>query len=549
MKMYLKKSITKFVLPLLLAMVTVAGNAQTQRNGYFLDRYAYRYQLNPALMNDWGFLSISPLAHWGLDVQTNFGMSDFLYPGTKDGKDVLFTFMDNNSVSEKELSKKLPHTLNLRFNFTTNILSFGFFAWGGYNVFGLDFTNNFRLEIPRDFFLIPKKNFGGNYDLTGLGVRDEAYLTLSLGHARKLDFIDDKLTAGATLKVLLGAGALKGGLVNSYLNLGTQEGKPGDVGYKLNYEARAAAAIKLNLPKNADGTVNTDDLMDALTSNISFNGLAGWGLGIDLGATYQLLPELLLSAAITDLAFIKWKDQIYLQADSAFEYTFNGIESIGGDNIWEKPNTDGLTDMRAEENSGSHTTALNANLRLGAEYWVHKYISFGLLSTTRFSGWGTMTELMVTANIKPKWFNFVLNTSISNWGPSWGFYLGWSPRYFVNFFMSIDWLPYKYAAKLDGIPVPVIPANNVSLSLNMGASIPLNRNPDRVPKVVDAQRSFEVQENNALQGGTAIEWQQSNNAKTSGQNAKPVTVKGVSDIDKAESKEIKRLNKPIVDDD
>ena len=537
----------KSAILLLLAMAATAGNAQTQRNAYFLERYAYRWQLNPALLPDWGFLAITPLAHWGFDVQTNFGVSDFLYYNSKDNN--LYTFMDKDAITATDFSNAMPHTLNLRANVHLNLASFGFFAWGGYNVFGLDFTNNARIEIPKDFLMIPKKNLGDKYDLSGLGIRNEAYVTLSLGHARRLSFIDSALTVGATLKVLLGGASIKAQLIDSYLDLRS------NLGYKLNYELMAASAVKLNFPPNGS-TSQTGDLMGNLTENIGFNGLGGWGLGIDLGAAYQLLPELTLSAAITDLAFIRWNDMFYGQTKAA-EYEFKGFEHLGGesfkadDYLPSKEQTDALSTLYVEGNK-SRTTALNANLRIGGEYVVYRhrdkdgnernFISFGLLSTTRFSGWGTMTELMATANLKPKWFNFVLNAAISNWGPTWGLYLGWAPRYFVNFFMSIDYVPYKFMGMFG------LPANNASVSVNMGASIPLNWNPERKPKTGTHNKGFEISSDPLSGGGNALEVQQQMRRKAAGEKVKPVSIRGV-ESDSPKPSKLRKLKRPIVDTD
>ena len=35
-------------------------------------------------------------------------------------------------------------------------------------------------------------------------------------------------------------------------------------------------------------------------------GLSGFGMGVDLGATYQLTENIMLSAAVLDLGFISW---------------------------------------------------------------------------------------------------------------------------------------------------------------------------------------------------------------------------------------------------
>ncbi|GHT66688.1 hypothetical protein FACS189452_03010 [Bacteroidia bacterium] len=496
----------------------------------------YRYQMNPALLNDWGFLSISPLAHWGFDAQTNFGISNFFYPHPTDNSK-LITFLDN-SVSSKDFLNGIHRSNEIRFDMSFNILSFGFFAWGGYNVFGIDFKNEFRFAIPKDLFAFLKNQMdnrnGTHYKIGGLQVRDDAYAVVSLGHARPLGFIDEKLTAGATLKVLLGAASAKAGPTDFDLYMSQDKWE-----VKLNYEAMISSVMKMNWETDKDGNVNG-------LGDMTFGGLGGFGLGIDLGATYQLLPELMLSAAITDLGFIKWKNTLYA-ASNAQPFVFNGLEGIGGDGfkLEDQINidtfTNGLSQLRPGTGVG-HTSYLNANLRLGAEYYVHKYISFGLLSTTRFSGWGTMTELMATANLKPKWFNLVLNAAISNWGPSWGLYLGWAPRYFVNMFLSVDYVPFSYT-KMKDIPIPV-PVNDISLSINAGATIPLNRN-----KLRDKPEDMRSIGTMNMEGGTAMDWQQENNAKSAGTTKevkrKVERSKSIDKLNKEEEKEVKRMTQPI----
>jgi hypothetical protein len=162
-----------------------------------------------------------------------------------------------------------------------------------------------------------------------------------------------------------------------------------------------------------------------------------------------------------------------------------------------------------------------------------------MLFTTRFAGSSTMVELMGAINFKPlKWFNFVLNTSVSNWGPSFGFYLGVAPRYFLNMFMSVDYVPYSYGvlSSMGGIPVP---SRDLSLSLNMGASIPLNRN--RLYEKVEVLSSL----GGALDksGGTAIDWQKANNAKTAGDKSVNLPKVDRAPIDAAEKKAKDNMNK------
>jgi hypothetical protein len=49
------------------------------------------------------------------------------------------------------------------------------------------------------------------------------------------------------------------------------------------------------------------------------------GFGLDIGATYNISEKIMVSAALTDLGFIKWKtDVTNLQAKGRFE--FSGID-------------------------------------------------------------------------------------------------------------------------------------------------------------------------------------------------------------------------------
>ena len=53
--------------------------------------------------------------------------------------------------------------------------------------------------------------------------------------------------------------------------------------------------------------------------------LSGFGMAFDLGATYQVMPDLMVSAAITDLGFISWSNTY--MASSAGNWTFDGFKN------------------------------------------------------------------------------------------------------------------------------------------------------------------------------------------------------------------------------
>lgn len=76
-------------------------------------------------------------------------------------------------------------------------------------------------------------------------------------------------------------------------------------------------------------------------------GLTGFGMAVDLGATYKLREDLTLSAAILDLGFISWNNTIKA-ATSNKPWEFDGFKNIamGSDDAdGDKPLEDQLEDL------------------------------------------------------------------------------------------------------------------------------------------------------------------------------------------------------------
>lgn len=452
----------KIVLIALLSVITLNVNGQTLRSGQWLERMPYRHQLNPALMNDYGYFAFPVLGNFNVGVQSNVGLSTFLYPRGTDGE--LITFLDKR-VSAGEFLDKLSSTNQLNFDISMPIISFGFFAFGGYNTFGVDFRTSVSTSLPYDLFAFLKlgmdKAEGSSYDASNLHLKANAYASVSIGHARP---ITDKLTVGVTLKALIGG-------ANAKLNVS-------DLKINLSEDAwRIKSNAELFIGGSGITFETTDSgYVDGL--KYSFDGVGGFGLGADIGATYQLLDNLQLSLAITDLGFIRWSNSLHATTRNE-EFYFDGFDNIGGDdddNSLENQMDDMIDDLEDmirvyPGHSQSSTSYLNAVLRAGAEYSILKNkISFGVLSTTRFAGKGTWTEFMGSVNLKPvKWFNVAVTGALSNFGPSWGWVLNICPRGF-NFFVGMDYMFTKVSKQY-------IPINNANANVNFGINFPMTRNP------------------------------------------------------------------------
>ena len=188
-----------------LAVFAFVGEAvaqpQINRSAYFWGGATYRHELNPAFMGERGYMSMPGLGNLSVGAQGTAGVGDFLF--VKSNGD-LMTFM-HEEVSRKDFLNGLPNRLKMGFNVNENILSTGFYAWGGFNTIGLSIKSNTNLSAPDQLFKFMKNGVdapeGTRYTVNDLSILSTNYAELALGHARQ---INDQWTVGAKMKFLVG---------------------------------------------------------------------------------------------------------------------------------------------------------------------------------------------------------------------------------------------------------------------------------------------------------------------------------------------------------
>ena len=166
--------------------------------------------------------------------------------------------------------------------------------------------------------------------------------------------------------------------------------------------------------------------------DIDSPGISGFGFGIDLGASYKILNNLTVSAAILDLGFINWSKSNTTIAKTEGEHTYNDfMNDIDPDNYnpedFENMNPDEIqnyvtsnTDIFdldliqfQEGEAKSRKTTLRSTLNIGAEITLlNNKLGFGVLSSTQFTLPSSYSELTVSANYRPRnWFGATLSYS------------------------------------------------------------------------------------------------------------------------------------------
>lgn len=460
------KYAAKYIISLCLAGFLTAGlSAQTALNSsYFMEKMTKRNQLNPALKTPNNYVGMPGLSNFYLGVNSNLGLGTFLYP--RDNK--LVTFL-HESVPADEFLPKLTANNTVELDLNVDLISFGFWAWGGQNTFNLAVKSNTGAYLPKEIFQFLKTGQEAtgvtHYDMSNVTVTTSNYLELALGHARD---ITDKLGVGAKVKILLGAAHAEARIDRMDITMSQDEWK-----IKQSGHLQATSLLELTTDPETGEVTNYK-----LGNNF---GLAGFGLGLDLGATYKLIDNLTLSASLTDIGFMRWNNLTRAETDPTKEFQYTGFDNIGakddenGDNPFKQKADQLGEDLKAltkfyptdEQSVGN---SLRTTLRVGAEYCVlDNAISFGLLSTTRFAGYRTYAEGMAAINFRPlSALHFTVNGSVSNMGSSVGAILNICAQGF-NFFIGTDYFATRYSKQF-------IPINHARANLSLGLNFTFGKN-------------------------------------------------------------------------
>lgn len=452
------KSALTIVLSLLL---TVPSVAQTQNSSYFLDGSFDRHKLNPALAPERGYLSLPVIGGTTFSLNGNIGLSNFLYE-SKSSPGMLTTFM-SSEVDRNRFMNALPDNSKFGISFDMEILSLGFRAFGGYATMGFTLRNREQVSIPKQMFGFMKAGLSnGNYLIENMNINSVTYMESMIGYSRE---IIDNLKVGVNLKFLSGVAYADANIDRMKANISGNE-------WIVNANATMqVAAPGVIVTKAEDGTI------DGFEEEIVFEGLPSSGFAMDLGAYYDfsnLVEGLSLSASVTDIGAIKWKD-IVIGKTKNEDIVFDGFDNydVMGDDAAEEEMEqlgEDFQDLLKIYQMPSETKNVNlgATFRLGVEYSLPfvDWISVGELFTCR-TGTYKYTESRTSIVLSPlRWFELSGNVAFtSNYGTMLGFMLNIHPAGF-NFFIASDGIKANLNPQF-------IPVDEFGANLMFGIKMPI----------------------------------------------------------------------------
>lgn len=404
----------------LLLFVSLSGQAQFLRTSYFMEGSHYRLQLNPALTPGRGYINIPAIGSLNASVNSSsLGYEDIM--------DIIENSSSDDYFMSQDFINRLDATNNLNVNLNTDIISAGWYKGKNFWSFNIGVRNDISATIPRTVFEFMHemnslsadgyanldKEFGGQQ------LKINSFAEVGLGFARD---INSRLTIGGKVKALLGIGNVS--LKVNNITVKSQLTGINDWGYIDPDQVSGSASIEVDAALESSSKLleleeTTDDNGNRYIDDIDFGsfGFAGYGVGIDLGASYKLLKNLTLSASVLDLGFIKWgKGNTYVANANGYQTysSDNALEFMDIVTSGEVLNFDMLELGIDEDAAKSRTSSLTTTVVVGAEYaLLNNWLVLGALYTGRFADLKTLNELTFSANIRPKnYFNLAVSYSV-----------------------------------------------------------------------------------------------------------------------------------------
>lgn len=416
--------------------------SQDFQTGYFMKDYIYSYRLNPAFRPQKSFIGLPALSGISARSNGNVGIDNFLFP-LDNGK--LGTFMHPEVPASKFLGA-LSGRNKLSSGVTMNVLAFGFKTKGIYHTFDVSIRSLSGLSVPYELFSFMKEGIDGKIEIPTIKLHTTAFAEIAYGFSARIGSI----SAGIRLKGLVGAANARMEVKN--LSVESDGGR-----WTVSADGTLKGAAKgLAVPvKSGDDGEPVIDL-EGITDELSdIDKPAGAGGAIDLGVSWKIQPKLELSASITDLGAIRWKNNINGRTANA-TWTYDGDSDDVLDDL------SSLLEFRPEDEA-AETMMLPVTARLGARYELLSFLDAGLLLTHGF-GAVPWNEARVSANARLLGFLGLTGAAAAGtFGFSWGLAANFNLKV-LSLFVGADSIPTRYTPQY-------IPLGKPNLAFTFGINI------------------------------------------------------------------------------
>jgi hypothetical protein len=456
----------KYLLVLLMAMIVAGASGQNSQTMYYMN-IPQNHLMNPAMRPSNSFyIGLPVISGTNVNISNNFvNFSDvFMKSPTSDS---VITFMHPDYNIDKFIAK-IKDKNSISPQAMVQLFGMGFSAGkDGYVFLDINERLEGNLVLPGDLFRLAFKGnqqfVGSTIDLSAFRGDLKYYREFGLGFSK--DFTG-KLRLGVKAKLLTGIGSVS--IDNRALGITVNN----DYTHTLDADLAVNLSGPFILSKDSKNKIESIKIDDSRI-NTGRKGIdylfapRNVGLGLDLGATYDISDKIMISAAITDIGFIKWKrDVINIQAKSQFQFSgLNMSDVINGTKTFDELGKEMLDSLKnsfvVSDSKNPYTTWLPVGVTIGGSFIVSRSFSLGLLSYSRIIGKQIREAFTLSGNLNLRnaFSTSVSYTITNNSYDNLGFGLAFRPG-IVQFYFIADRIPLSFN-KITDFPVPLPSGWNV----------------------------------------------------------------------------------------
>ncbi|MGQ9620057.1 MAG: DUF5723 family protein [Bacteroidales bacterium] len=467
--MFRKTTRLSFIL-LFFAILVRAQNSQVM---YYMN-LPQNHLFNPALIPSNSFYFGLGITGIGIGEQNNFfNLSDILIPGSSDS---LITFLHPDYDIEN-FFKKLKRSNFIIPEADIQLFGLGFNTGKNTYVF-LDLIErvNGNISLPGELIRL---GLNGNEDFVGktlnLNNLNAGVIYFREAGAGFSTIIREKLRLGVRAKIMFGIGCVS--LDNRFLSLTVNDDFTHTFNADLMVNMSGPANVYFDADNNPDSIVIDEDKLESPDFYLNTRNA---GMGIDIGAVYNITDRFSISAALTEIGYIKWKDMITnMKAESQFVFSgFNVKDVVNGTKTFEELTDEMLDSLKNSlvitDDKKPFTTFLTPCVTFGARYDITKSFGLALLSRTYIKEKELKEAVTLSANLN---IGNSFSTSLTytanrytydNFGAGLALRMG-----FLQFYILTDKIPVMWNRIItNGTTIP-LPASWNMLNVRFGFNIAL----------------------------------------------------------------------------
>ncbi|MGB5990411.1 MAG: DUF5723 family protein [Marinifilaceae bacterium] len=387
----------KILYTVFLLLLSYVSFSQEMNNTLYFMRFSPQANsLNPAINPEakvWvGFPGFTSLA---LQYNNNsFNLEDVLIKKGEGPKPVKIDIGNLYNAMSKNT------TINL--NSELALFSLGIKVKEQYFTLDIKHKNSFGMGFDKSFFGFfkngPTKYMGKTVQFGDTQMNVLAYNEIALGYSRVLNK-ESNFVVGGKIKLIMGVASLDMSDSNISMDI-APDGMSSRV--RANMDVRIAGPLKFNSLKGAEFKIDdmAFDDTDIVGTLLGTNNL---GLGIDIGAKYDINNDFSLYASILDLGFINWADGMHIKMKADYDWKGANFTETAKNTSTKalKELTDTLEKkFKLKKEDNSYMQMLPTKIYIGGQYKVKEWLKAGLLNRTQFYNDRLYTSLTASANFK-----------------------------------------------------------------------------------------------------------------------------------------------------